>query len=192
MNVLVIGSGGREHALVWKLTASPLVDHVYVVPGNSGTGAMENVANIQDIPSNDYSGLVRRSKSLGIGLVVVGPDDVVVDGIDAYFYDSEFFKDIFRVSQLIYQGGIPCFAPSKEAAELEGSKTYAKDFMARYNIPTAAYRTFESYQDAHRYLESMDDGTIVLKVDGLAAGKGVVLPRDREEAATALGEMMLG
>ncbi|KAF2808497.1 phosphoribosylamine-glycine ligase [Mytilinidion resinicola] len=170
-NVLLVGKGAREHALAWKLSRSPSVKHFYVVPGNGGAAALQNVSNIEHVAANDYQKLVSLSKQHEVGLVVVGPDDAIMDRIE---------------------GGVPCFAPSKEAAGIEGSKTYAKDFMRRHGIPTAEYRSFED-GDAQAYLnDESTNSRVVIKVDGLASGKGVVLPVDRAEAHQALKDMMLG
>ncbi|KAK2734621.1 hypothetical protein FQN57_001615 [Myotisia sp. PD_48] len=175
MKVLLVGKGGREHSLAWKLSQSPTVNHVYVLPGNGGTCALPNVSNISHIKENDYAGMVSLAKDLGIGLVIAGPDDAVVDGIEGYFRGS----------------GIPCFAPTKEAAEIEGSKTFAKNFMKKYNIPTAKFQAFSSYNEAQQYLESVNGARVVIKVDGLAAGKGVILPATQTEAYQALREIMV-
>ncbi|KAM0802339.1 phosphoribosylamine-glycine ligase [Usnea florida] len=175
LKILLVGNGGREHALAWKLSQSPLVEHIYVVPGNGGTERLGScVSNISDTAADDYPQLLLLSQRLGVGLVVVGPDQAVVDGIEGYFRGS----------------GIPCFAPSREAAEIEGSKAFAKGFMKRHGIPTAAYETFDSYVRAKQYLESLDY-RVVIKVDGLAAGKGVVLPVDKEDAYRALEKIMV-
>ncbi|RYP35818.1 hypothetical protein DL767_003673 [Monosporascus sp. MG133] len=175
LKVLLIGKGAREHSLAWKLAQSPSVNHVYVIPGNGGTSALDNVSNIRSVEPDDYTALVALAKDLGVGLVVAGPDDAVVDGIEGYFRGS----------------GIPCFAPSKEAAEIEGSKAYAKGFMQKYKIPTANYQAFTNYDDAQRYLETVDWARIVIKVDGLAAGKGVILPTSQAEAQQGLREIMV-
>ncbi|UKZ74578.1 hypothetical protein TrVFT333_002248 [Trichoderma virens FT-333] len=177
LRVLLIGSGGREHALAWKLSQAPSVEHVFVFPGNGGTVQIENISNVaseEEIAEGDYSALVALAQKLDIGLVVVGPDSAVVDGIEGYFRES----------------GIPCFAPSKESAELEGSKTYAKDFMRKYEIPTAAYRNFDlsvaaNLESAKEYIRSANHN-VVIKASGLAAGKGVVLPRSKDEACEEL------
>ncbi|RYP45214.1 hypothetical protein DL768_008407 [Monosporascus sp. mg162] len=175
LKVLLVGKGAREHSLAWKLAQSPSVNHVYVIPGNGGTSALDNVSNIRSVEPNNYTALVALTKDLGVGLVVAGPDDAVVDGIEGYFRGS----------------GIPCFAPSKEAAEIEGSKAYAKGFMQKYNIPTANYQAFTNYDDAQRFLETVDSARVVIKVDGLAAGKGVILPTSQAEAQQALHEIMV-
>ncbi|EHK22972.1 uncharacterized protein TRIVIDRAFT_28405 [Trichoderma virens Gv29-8] len=177
LRVLLIGSGGREHALAWKLSQAPSVEHVFVFPGNGGTVQIENISNVaseEEIAEGDYSALVALAQKLDIGLVVVGPDSAVVDGIEGYFRESR----------------IPCFAPSKESAELEGSKTYAKDFMRKYDIPTAAYRNFDlsvaaNLESAKEYIRSANHN-VVIKASGLAAGKGVVLPRSKDEACEEL------
>ncbi|KAH7017143.1 putative bifunctional purine Ade1 [Ilyonectria destructans] len=175
LKVLLVGKGGREHALAWKLTQSPSVCHVYVVPGNGGTAKIPRVSNIDNVEANNYPFLVALAKELHIGLVVAGPDDAVIDGIEGYFRGS----------------GIPCFAPTKEAAEIEGSKKFAKDIMRKYNIPTASYESFNTFEAASLYLKQVDAGRVVIKVDGLAAGKGVVLPANQTEAQDALREMMV-
>ncbi|VUC35185.1 unnamed protein product [Clonostachys rosea] len=175
LKILLVGKGAREHSLAWKLSQSPSVEHIYVVPGNGGTAEMENVTNVTTAAEDDFPSLVNFGKEHGVGLVVAGPDDAVVNGIAEYFEDA----------------AIPCFAPSKKAAEVEGSKAYSKAFMEKYDIPTAGYKTFDSYDDAKAYLESVDCSQIVLKVDGLAAGKGVVLPSNKSEAQEALRSMMI-
>lgn len=133
-----------------------------------------NVSNIEDVDMHDFQGLVQLARDLAIDLVLPGPDDVVVDGI----------ADVFE------KADIPCFAPSKAAARLEGSKAFAKDFMRRFNIPTAEYRTFDAYDLAREYASAINH-RIVIKASGLAAGKGVVLPETKEEAQRELHEMMV-
>ncbi|KAG7100518.1 Bifunctional purine biosynthetic protein ADE1 like [Verticillium longisporum] len=173
MRVLLIGRGGREHALAWKLCQT--AQHVFVVPGNGGTAAMApNVSNVEHADMHDFQSLVALARTLAVDLVLPGPDDVVVEGI----------ADVFE------QAGIPCFAPSKAAAKLEGSKTFAKDFMRRYDIPTAEYRNFDTYEHARDYLSSINH-RVVIKVSGLAAGKGVVLPETQGKAQRELREMMV-
>ncbi|KAH6956111.1 phosphoribosylglycinamide synthetase [Fusarium avenaceum] len=171
--VLVIGKGGREHALAWKLSQAESVQHVFVFLGNAGT--QEGADNISNLTSTiaDYHALARYAKDLKVGLVVVGPDEDVVKGIDKYFRDVS----------------IPCFAPSLEAAELEGSKVFAKDFMKRNSIPTAKHCSFDKPNDALSYLH-MVDHRIVIKADGLAAGKGVILPETKEDAIKELYSIM--
>uniref|UniRef100_A0A0B7JTN8 phosphoribosylamine--glycine ligase n=1 Tax=Bionectria ochroleuca TaxID=29856 RepID=A0A0B7JTN8_BIOOC len=136
---------------------------------------MEKVTNVPTAAEDDFPSLVNFAKEHGIGLVVAGPDDAVVNGIAGHFEDA----------------AIPCFAPSKKAAEVEGSKAYSKAFMKKYGIPTASYKAFDNYDDAKAYLESVNCSQIVLKVDGLAAGKGVVLPSNEAEAHEALRSMMV-
>ncbi|KAM0339102.1 hypothetical protein ACHAPU_011055 [Fusarium lateritium] len=173
LTVLVIGKGGRDHALAWKLSQAKSVQHVFVFPGNAGT--QEGIANISNLTgtTSEYHDLARRAQELEIGLVVVGPDEDVVKGIDKYFRDVN----------------IPCFAPSLEAAELEGSKVFAKDFMKRNSIPTAKHHSFEELKDALSYVRQIDH-RIVIKADGLAAGKGVILPETEEEALNELCSIM--
>ncbi|KAJ5203996.1 uncharacterized protein N7498_004875 [Penicillium cinerascens] len=175
LRVLIVGNGGREHALAWKLSQSPLVDIVYVAPGNGGTGlgTDSKIANA-NIKGDDYPGLVAFAQQNQVNLVVPGPEAPLVDGIQGYF-------------QAV---GIRCFGPSKAAARMEGSKTFSKDFMQRHQIPTAAFGNFNDYESARRYLDSVSHN-VVIKADGLAGGKGVVIPTTKEEAHQALKEMMV-
>lgn len=177
LRILVIGSGGREHALAWSLAKSPSVDVVHVCPGNGGTAITSDdnskIINF-DIPVDDFTGLVSHAKKHGINLVVPGPEAPLVAGICAYF-------------QVV---GIRCFGPSKAAARMEGSKAHAKEFMQKHCIPTAAFRTFRVYEDARRYLDSVGH-EVVIKADGLAAGKGVIIPTSKQEAQKALKEIMV-
>ncbi|KAL5334772.1 phosphoribosylglycinamide synthetase [Aspergillus crustosus] len=175
LRVLVVGNGGREHAFSWKLSQSPRVDIVYVAPGNGGTAAGSNskVENT-NIKGNDYPSLVAFAQKNQVNLVVPGPEAPLVDGIQGYF------KAV----------GIRCFGPSKAAARMEGSKAFSKDFMKRQNIPTAAYENFTEYEKARQYLDTVSH-TVVIKADGLAGGKGVIIPTSKEEAHQALREMML-
>ncbi|CUS10818.1 unnamed protein product [Tuber aestivum] len=175
MKILVVGSGGREHALAWKLSQSPNAEAIYVAPGNGGTAhGMKNVSNI-NISVGDFPALVAFATKNGIDLVVPGPEAPLVDGIEGYFRKV----------------GIPCFGPSKEAARMEGSKAFSKDFMQRHNIPTAEYRNFTVYEEAKAYLEKVAHN-VVIKASGLAAGKGVIIPTSKEEALSAIKEMMVG
>ncbi|KAB8266764.1 phosphoribosylglycinamide synthetase [Aspergillus minisclerotigenes] len=175
LRVLIVGNGGREHALAWKLSQSPRVEIVYVAPGNGGTGsgATSKITNA-NVKGNDYPGLVAFAQRNGVNLVVPGPEAPLVDGIQGYF-------------QAV---GIRCFGPSKAAARMEGSKAFSKDFMKRHNIPTAAYENFREYEPARQYIDSISHN-VVIKADGLAGGKGVVIPQTKEEAHQALREMML-
>ncbi|CEL01626.1 Putative Phosphoribosylformylglycinamidine cyclo-ligase [Aspergillus calidoustus] len=175
LRILVVGSGGREHALAWKLSQSSRVDIVYVAPGNGGTaaGASSKIENA-NIKGDDYPGLVAFAQENQVNLVVPGPEAPLVDGIQGYF-------------QAV---GIRCFGPSKAAARMEGSKAFSKDFMKRQNIPTAAYENFTDYEKARQYLDSVSHN-VVIKADGLAGGKGVIIPTTKEEAHQALREMML-
>ncbi|KAL2123988.1 hypothetical protein VTJ04DRAFT_353 [Mycothermus thermophilus] len=174
LRILLIGNGGREHALAWKLAQSPLVERIIAVPGNGGTAGLPKVTNDTSVAANDYPGLVRLARQNGVNLVVPGPEAPLVDGVEGFFRDA----------------GIPVFGPSKDAARMEGSKTFSKDFMKRHNIPTAAYENFSDYEKARQYLESISHN-VVIKATGLAAGKGVIIPQSKEEALQGLREIML-
>ncbi|RVX69409.1 hypothetical protein B0A52_06472 [Exophiala mesophila] len=172
LRILVIGSGGREHALAWRLAKSPSVDVVHVAPGNGGTES-DNILNV-DISVDDFPGLVAHAKKHGLNLVVVGPEAPLVAGIEGFFRAA----------------GIRLFGPSKTAAQMEGSKAFSKDFMQRHGIPTAAFRNFDDYEQARQYLDSVNHD-VVIKADGLAAGKGVILPTSKKEAHDALKQIMV-
>ncbi|BCR89016.1 bifunctional aminoimidazole ribotide synthase/glycinamide ribotide synthase [Aspergillus chevalieri] len=175
LRILIVGNGGREHAFAWKLSQSPLVSAVYVAPGNGGTGlGDDNKIYNANVKGNDYPGLVAFAQQNGVNLVVPGPEAPLVEGIQGYF-------------QAV---GIRCFGPSKATARLEGSKTFSKDFMKKHNIPTAQYGNFNDYESARQYLDSVDH-QVVIKADGLAGGKGVIIPTTKEEAHQALREMMV-
>lgn len=174
MRVLVVGSGGREHALAWTLARSPSVDTVFAAPGNPGTGAEDNVTNV-DVDGGDFDALVDLVRRRDIDLTIVGPEVPLVDGI----------RDHFDACDL------QCFGPSKAAARLEGSKAFAKEFMGRHGIPTAASEMFTDFAAAERYIR--DHGApIVVKADGLAAGKGVVVAREVDDAVDAVRGMLSG
>jgi phosphoribosylamine--glycine ligase/phosphoribosylformylglycinamidine cyclo-ligase len=169
-----VGNGGREHALAWKLAQSNAVESIITVPGNGGTATLPKVRNDTSVKADDYPGLVALAQKNNVNLVVPGPEAPLVDGIAGYFKDA----------------GIRCYGPSKLAARMEGSKTFSKDFMKKYNIPTAAYENFSDYESAKKYLDSIDHN-VVLKASGLAAGKGVIIPSNKEEAHAGLKEIML-
>ena len=171
MRVLVIGSGGREHALVWKLKQSPLVDEVYAAPGNGGT-AREGAVNI-DIRADDITGLVTFARREEIGLVVPGPELALTLGI----------------TDAMKEAGIPCFGPDGYCARLEGSKAFAKDIMQRAGVPTAACAVFEDLDAARAHVQNVG-APLVVKADGLAAGKGVVVAQTTKEALAALDDIM--
>ena len=178
MNVLVIGSGGREHALAWKIAQSGHVDDLYVAPGNAGTAT---IAMNLDISVNDFGGIEAAIREFHIDMMVIGPEDPLVNGLrDRLVSKPEF-------SQLLIVG------PSAQAAMLEGSKEFAKEFMARYDIPTAAYKSFgpDQVEEGHQFLESLK-APYVLKADGLAAGKGVLILNDLNEAKEELKAMLQG
>lgn len=174
MKILVVGSGGREHALAWKAACSAGVDHVFVAPGNAGTAREPNVSNV-DIAVGDFAGLAAFVRSEGVDLTIAGPENPLVDGI----------RDYFDVQHL------PLFGPSKGAAQLEGSKSFTKDFLARHGIPTAAYRTFTDLDPALEYID-VQGAPIVIKGDGLAAGKAVVVAHTVDEAKAAVRGMLSG
>lgn len=178
MNILLLGSGGREHALAWKIAQSEKVDRLFIAPGNAGTaGCGENV----DIKADDFEALKEFAVANSVGMVVVGPEDPLVKGI----YDD--FKNDPRTSS------IPVIGPSKTGAVLEGSKDFAKGFMQRHGIPTAKYRTFtgETLDEGLAFLETLK-APYVLKADGLCAGKGVLILPTLDEARKELKEMLAG
>ncbi|MFA5633076.1 MAG: phosphoribosylamine--glycine ligase [Porticoccaceae bacterium] len=174
MNILILGSGGREHALAWKAAQSPLVDTVFVAPGNGGTALEPGVENLV-VDLTDFKGLADFAKLNGVGLTIVGPEQPLVDGVVDYF-EAE---------------GLAIFGPRKGAAQLEGSKAFTKDFLARHNIPTAEYQNFTDIEPALAYLREKG-APIVIKADGLAAGKGVIVAMTLEEAETAVRDMLAG
>ena len=174
MKVLVIGGGGREHALAWKLAQSPRVAEVFVAPGNAGTALENNVTNI-DLSVSDLDGLVRFAESNAIDYTVVGPEAPLVGGL----------VDRFEAK------GLRCFGPNADCARLEGSKAFTKEFLNRHNIPTAAYGTFTDVNQALAYLDDMG-APIVIKADGLAAGKGVILAKTLDEAKSSVKDMLQG
>ena len=168
MEVLVVGGGGREHALAWKLAGSPRVERVFVAPGNPGTAGEAKVENVP-IAADDVDGLVEFASSRRIDLTVVGPEAPLVAGL----------------ADTLAAEGRPCFGPSARAARLEGSKSFAKSFLERYRIPTARYETFDRLAPAADYVRS-HGAPIVVKADGLAGGKGVTVARTEDEAVAAL------
>lgn len=172
MKILVIGSGGREHALAWKLAQSPRVFKVFVAPGNAGTAAEEGLTNV---PNTDIPALIEFVKSEGIALTVVGPEAPLAEGVVDAFHDA----------------GLRIFGPKRAAAMLESSKDFAKQFMARHRIPTAAYESFTDAAAAHAYIERQG-APIVVKADGLAAGKGVVVATTVDDAHAAVDTMLVG
>ncbi|WP_426358912.1 phosphoribosylamine--glycine ligase [Pseudocolwellia sp. HL-MZ19] len=174
MNVLVIGSGGREHALAWKTAQSENIEKVFVAPGNAGTTTEDKVENI-DISSDDIAGLVAFAKTNKIELTIVGPEQPLVDGV----------VDAFQAE------GLAIFGPSAKAAQLEGSKAFTKDFLARNDIPTGYYQNFTEIEPALAYVRKMG-APIVVKADGLAAGKGVIVALTLKEAEDAIQDMLAG
>lgn len=171
MKVLIVGSGGREHAIAWKISKSERVDKIYCAPGNAG---IEEIAECVPIMAMEFEKLADFAKNNAIGLTVIGPDESVVGGI----------VDVFE------KRGLRVFGPRKNAAIIEGSKSFSKDFMKKYNIPTAAYETFTDAESAVNYLKTVNF-PIVLKADGLALGKGVLICNTYEEAKEGVSSIML-
>ena len=172
MKILVIGSGGREHALAWRISQSPRVQQVFVAPGNGGTARS---ADLQNVPIEDPEALADFVVQEGVGLTIVGPEAPLAAGV----------VDLFRAR------GLKIFGPTKAAAQLESSKDFAKAFLIRHGIPTAAYQTFTETAPAHAYIDAQG-APIVIKADGLAAGKGVVVAMTLEEAHAAVDDMLSG
>ena len=172
MNILIIGSGGREHALAWKVAQSPEAQNIYVAPGNAGTELESAISNV-DIQPDDINALVKFASENSIGLTIVGPEVPLVAGI----------VDQFQAADL------RIFGPSAKAAQLEGSKSFCKDFLARHNIPTAAYSVFTDLDKACEYINECT-APMVVKADGLAAGKGVVIAETKEQAIAAATDML--
>lgn len=174
MNVLIIGSGGREHALAYKVAQSPRVETVFVAPGNAGTATEAGLQNVAIDPL-DFDALAQFASQNDVGLTIVGPEAPLVAGI----------VDDFTAR------GLPCFGPSASAAQLEGSKAFTKEFLARHKIPTAAYQTFTEIEPAVAYIKEQG-APIVVKADGLAAGKGVIVAQSEQEAIDAVTDMLSG
>ena len=174
MNILIIGSGGREHALAWKCAQSPRVDEVLVAPGNAGTARESKVRNVP-VPSDDIDALVNLAQTENVSLTIVGPEAPLVAGV------------VDRFNEL----GLPCFGPTAAAAQLEGSKAFTKDFLARHKIPTADYQNFTELEPALAYIREQG-APIVIKADGLAAGKGVIVAMTLGEAEQAATDMLAG
>ena len=170
MKILVVGGGGREHAICWKLSKEANVDKIYCAPGNAG---ISNVAQCIDIQDSDIENLLKFAKENKIDLTIVGPEIPLVAGI----------VDAFE------KEGLKIFGPNKKCAQLEGSKAFSKDFMIRHNLPTAKYKEYTDLDEAISEIDSFGY-PVVIKADGLAAGKGVVIPENREDAITTLKEMM--
>lgn len=174
MNILIIGSGGREHALAWKAAQSPLVETVFVAPGNAGTHLENRVQNVA-IDILDFEALANFAEQNNVGLTIVGPEVPLVAGVVDFFNSRK----------------LPCFGPTKGAAQLEGSKAFTKDFLARHKIPTGDYQNFTEVEPALAYLREKG-APIVIKADGLAAGKGVIVAETLEQAEHAVRDMLSG
>lgn len=178
MNIFLLGSGGREHAIAWKIAQSPKVDQLFIAPGNAGTALVGTNVNIK---ADDFSAIKEFALANHIGMVVVGPEDPLVKGVYDYFKND------------VALAGIPVIGPSKEGAQLEGSKDFAKAFMMRHNIPTARYKSISAgnLEEGYAFLEELQ-APYVLKADGLAAGKGVLILDTLEEAKKELDDMLGG
>ncbi|MCK5120398.1 MAG: phosphoribosylamine--glycine ligase [Methylococcales bacterium] len=174
MKILIVGSGGREHALAWKTKQAPNVSSVFVAPGNAGTALEADITNIA-INVDDIPALVKFAQDEAIALTIIGPEVPLVAGVVDAFTEA----------------GLKCFGPTAKAAQLEGSKTYCKDFMARHHIPTAEYETFTDTQAAIAYIKAKG-APIVVKADGLAAGKGVIVAETEQQAIDAVEDMLSG
>jgi len=174
MKVLIVGGGGREHAFTWKVAQSPRVTEIFVAPGNAGTAGEPKATNV-NIAAEDVDGLLSFAKNNSVDLTLVGPEAPLVAGI----------VDVFRAAKL------RIFGPSQRAAQLEGSKAFTKDFLARHKIPTAAYANFTEVKPAVAYIEQQG-APIVVKADGLAAGKGVIVAQTKSEAIAAVHDMLAG
>ncbi|CAH2354428.1 bifunctional purine biosynthetic protein Ade5p,7 [[Candida] railenensis] len=176
LNILIVGNGGREHAITWRLSQSESVKQIYVAPGNGGTHLVEKVVNVPELSGSpkDFEALQKFAVEKKIDLVIPGPEQPLVDGITSIFTKV----------------GIPVFGPSAKAARMEGSKAFSKVFMDKHNIPTAQFKNFTNVADAKKHIESVDY-KIVLKADGIAAGKGVLIPETKEEALEGLDEIMV-
>jgi phosphoribosylamine--glycine ligase len=174
MKILVVGSGGREHAIAWKCAQSERVDKVFVAPGNAGTALDEKLENVA-VDAMDFAGLADFASESGVGLTIIGPEAPLVAGICDYFRERK----------------LACFGPSEGAAQLEGSKTFTKDFLARHKIPTADYQNFTDVEQALAYIDKKG-APIVVKADGLAAGKGVIVAETVEQAKEAVKDMLSG
>ncbi len=174
MKILVIGGGGREHALAWRCAQSPKVEKVYVAPGNAGTHGEMKLENVP-IDVMDFPALAEFASSHAVELAIVGPEAPLVDGVVDYFEERN----------------LACFGPSRNASQLEGSKAFSKDFLAKHGIPTAAYETFTEVEPAIDYIKS-NGAPIVIKADGLAAGKGVIVAQSEEEAMATVEDMLAG
>lgn len=179
VRVLLVGSGGREHALAWKLAQSPLVEAIFAVPGNGGTaGLAPKVNNVSSVKQEDFDGLVAFAVEQRVNFLLPGPEAPLVDGIVDHFRQHG-------------PASISIFGPSKAAARMEGSKAFSKEFMKRHNIPTSVYQTVTTLADGTAFLDAHKDKKWVIKADGLAAGKGVIIPETHEEACAALSSIMI-
>jgi phosphoribosylamine--glycine ligase/phosphoribosylformylglycinamidine cyclo-ligase len=174
LRILILGSGGREHALSWKLSQSDHVEAIFCVPGNAGTGQLPKTTNIKHLNESDLVDIIQYAHQEKIDMLLPGPEAPLVAG----------------VADLCHRAGIACFGPSMEAARLEGSKAFSKDFMHRHHIPTSQYKVFTELESAIAYVQTCPH-KVVLKASGLAAGKGVLLPNTLEETIQGLNQLMV-
>lgn len=191
--ILLVGSGGRESALAWKLAQSNLVQNIFVAPGNGGTAqGLQKVENVNHVNPDDFPALLVFAREKGVNLVIPGPEAPLVAGIGDFFRAGKGTQPICISRCRADDGaaGIRCFGPTKAAARMEGSKTFSKDFMRERGIPTAQYRNFNNYNSARQHLDEVCYN-VVIKATGLAAGKGVLLPSSKEEAHAGLKKIML-
>ncbi|KAK4540005.1 hypothetical protein LTR36_009903 [Oleoguttula mirabilis] len=175
MRILLVGNGGREHTLAWKLAQSEKVECIHVVPGNGGTAGVPKCQNITSVKDTDFAALIEHAKAHHLNFLIPGPEAPLVAGITDYFDE--------------HAPSIMVFGPSKQAAQMEGSKTFSKDFMKQHRIPTAQYENFTDYGAARNYQDVVAH-RVVIKADGLAGGKGVIIPKDNREARHALESIM--
>lgn len=173
-NVLVLGSGGREHAICWKLSQSEHIENIFVIPGSPGIAETQKVSNVSNIGLKDFKGIVTFCKEKSIDLVIVGPEDPLAQGIG----------DVLNANE------IPCFGPGKAGAQIESDKDWSKSFMIRNEIPTARYESFTDAGKAKDYIKNADFDALVVKASGLAAGKGVIVAETIEEACQAVDEIL--
>ena len=172
LDVLLLGSGGREHALAWKLAQSPRVGQIYAIPGNGGTAYVSKVKNVSSVNPSDFCALLAFALEKDVGLVVPGPEDYLCKGVVDYFQEHGPAR-------------IKCFGPHQKAASIESSKRFAKQIMREHNIPTARFESFWTLEEARVFLEANQDTKWVIKADGLAAGKGVRVTQSHSDAIVA-------
>ena len=195
LRILLVGNGGREHALAWKLSQSKHVEIIYAISGNGGTASGgSKIANVPNISSEDFSALIAFAKEERVNLVVPGGENPLVAGIEDACRSGKtlgMYQRRILFLLIMVVAGIRCFGPTVKAAQMEGSKVFAKSFMVRHGIPTAKFGIFTDYETAASYLRSNTLDRVVIKASGLAGGKGVIIPSNMEEAVSALKKVML-